>query len=245
MRLYRLGDHLERIEKPGQAERLGARHAHRRRPEGSAGRFGHAAHRRGGSDERRRRQQRRHRSGNHLRHQAPAHSRFTPSVSAARSMAHDIEVTDVQLPARSLAKSRLEAAGHLPPVGIEGREGAPGGARFGKDFDCSRHCSGRGRRRANRNGAVQRRRRRSEEPAILDRRAARRGKQEQQRRDARPVRGQRQAACSVYGRRAALGLSSSCAARWKTTRISTSISIVRTTQNKTIRQVPGRPSIPN
>ncbi len=50
-------------------------------------------------------------------------------------MAHDIEVTDVQLPARSLAKSRLEAQVTFPSMGTEGRQSASGGARFGKDSD--------------------------------------------------------------------------------------------------------------
>ena len=91
VRLYRLGDHLERIESAEQAECLGSRHAHRRGPEGSAGRFGHAAHRRSGSDERRRGQQRRHRSRHHLRHQAAAHShphrRVRPRAHGARHRA--------------------------------------------------------------------------------------------------------------------------------------------------------------
>ena len=102
VRLYRLGDHLERMENPDQLTCQRARHAHRRQLEGSAGGCGQPAHRRGGADERRRRQL----AAASISTPSPTSSargfRSTPSASAARSMEHDIELTDVQLP-RALA----------------------------------------------------------------------------------------------------------------------------------------------
>ena len=159
-------------------------------------------------------------------------------------MEHDVELTDVQLPARSLAKSRLQAQVTFHQWGLKGDKARLVVRDSGKILDVSRHCSEGRRRRANRNGSVQCRRRRSEEPAILHRPLAGRGEQEQQRTDAGAVRGRRQAARSVSWKASRAGISSSSGARWKTTRISTLYTIVRTTQNKIYTQVPDEKTTP-
>ncbi len=50
-------------------------------------------------------------------------------------MAHDIEVTDVQIAVAFARKIATGGPGHVPSVGTEGRESASGSARFRKDFD--------------------------------------------------------------------------------------------------------------
>ena len=166
VRLYRLGDHLERIEK---TDRLNASAPATHigegleevladsatLPIGAVVLMSDGADNTGGIDL--------ETISEIKRQRIPIHT-----VGFGRErMAHDIELTDVQLPARSLAKSRLRSPGYFSPVGIEGREGAAGSARRRKGFDLSRHYFAGGRRGADRNGAVQRRGCRSEEPAIL------------------------------------------------------------------------------
>jgi hypothetical protein len=84
-------------------------------------------------------------------------------------MAHDIELTDVQMPARSLAKSRLEAQVTFHQWGLKGEKARLVVRDSGKVLTSRDIVLAGGRRGADRDGAVQRRGCRSEEPAILHR----------------------------------------------------------------------------
>ena len=188
VRLYRLGDHLERIESPDKLN-ASAPATHigdglkevladsATLPIGAVVLMSDGADNSGGIDL--------DTISDIKRQRIPIHT-----VGFGRErMAHDIgahRCADAGALARKIAPG---SAGHVPPMGTEGRQGPAGGPRFGKGSDLARHCLEGRRRRANRDGAVQRRRRRSEEPAILDRPAARRREQEQQHVDASPVRG--------------------------------------------------------
>jgi len=111
-------------------------------------------------------------------------------------MAHDIEVTDAQLPVRSLAKSRLQAVSRF--ISMASRRQSPaGGARERKGPGESRHCLEERWRRPDRNRTVQCRRRGREEFGIYIGRDAIRGQQEQQQPDSGFKRRQRQAAHSL------------------------------------------------
>ncbi len=56
-------------------------------------------------------------------------------------LAHDVELTDVELPARSLANSRLEATGEFPPVRFAGEKAHLAVSEAGKVLGFSRHHS--------------------------------------------------------------------------------------------------------
>ena len=205
VRLYRLGDHLERIESPDKLNASSpATHIGEglkevladsaTLPIGAVVLLSDGADNSGGIDL--------DTISDIKRQRIPIHT-----VGFGRErMAHDIEMTDVQLPARSLAKSRLQAQVTFHQWGLKGDKARLVVRDAGKILTSRDIVLQGDGARADRDGAVQRRRGRGEEPAILHRRLARGREQEQQCVDARAVRGQRHAENSVHGRRAALGL---------------------------------------
>ena len=143
VRLYRLGDHLERIESPDKLNASApATHIGEglkevladsaTLPIGAVVLMSDGADNSGGIDL--------DTISDIKRQRIPIHT-----VGFGRErMAHDIEVTDVQLPARSLAKSRLEAQVTFHQWGLKGEKAQLVVRDSGKILTVARHCSSRG-----------------------------------------------------------------------------------------------------